>query len=144
MALPERIVALRERTIVCIVILPIAPLFRANRDPRINGAGNRAADVALGISFIETAISERAPGVKVVRGPVRNIVDGPACGVLTEQRALRSFQHLDALQVEGHSFTHPCEREWNLVGINADSGRDCDCLVVSAYSAPRIDRRTVG
>src|SRR6266851_8628351 len=89
-----------ERIVVCIVILPIAPLFRANREPRINGADNRAADVTLGISFVETAISQRAPGGKMVGGPVRNIVDGPTCGVLTKQGALRPFQHLDALQVE--------------------------------------------
>src|SRR6266850_194987 len=133
-----------EPIVVCIVILPIAPLFRANREPRIDGAENRAADVALGISFVETAISQRAPGGNVVRGPVRNIVDGPTCGVLAKQGALRPFQHLDALQIEGYPFTHPCEREWNLVGINANSGRDCDRLVVSADSAQSIDRRTVG
>src|ERR1700757_3213161 len=136
MSLPEGIA-------IGVVILPVAPLLRADREPRIDGAGNRAADVTLGIGFVETAIGQRHPGGKLVCGPVRNIVDGPARGVLTKQGALRPFQHLDALQVERHTFAHPCERKWNLVGVNANSGRDCDGLVVSTYSAQSIDRCSV-
>src|ERR1700722_13281086 len=107
--------ALAERIAVCIVILPIAPLFRSNREACINGIDHGAADVTLRIGFIEAAIGHRTPSGKVVGGPVRNVVDRPTCGVLTKQGALWSFEHLDALQVERHPFGHPCEREWNLV-----------------------------
>src|SRR5579863_4694258 len=102
--------ALAELIAVCIVVLPIAPLFRSNREPCINGIDYGAADVTLRIGFIEAAIGHRSSGGKMVGGPVRNVVDCPTGGVLTKQGALWPFQHLDALQVERHPFSHPCER----------------------------------
>ena len=60
--------------------------------------------------------------------------------ILTEQRALRSLQHLDALEVDRGDLRHDGVRERRLVQIDSDGRRGAKAGVVQADASDHIDR----
>ncbi len=63
--------------------------------------------------------------------------------VLTKQRALRTFQDLKSVQVEGGACCHRGIGQGDLVHINADGRCYCHGDILEADAANGIDRRAV-
>ena len=129
--------------IACVALLPVAALQIAHSDPE----GQRVADRAAykggdidGAEATDGGVDARLEGVGRLGG---DIVDRAARGVLTEQRALRSLQHLNPVQVEAGAQGHDRIGQRRFVQIDADRRAGGERGVVEADAADRIDRRAI-
>ena len=82
--------------------LPPVCGLEALGETRRQRAAERAGDVAFLVELVEATVGQRLARRELVGGLGGDEVDGATGGVLTEQRALRSVQHLDAFEVEVH------------------------------------------
>src|SRR5690606_482315 len=79
----------------------IAPAITAgNPKQQIAGIGQRTGDAAPGEQRVVVAVLDRKIGGEGFGGATGDYTDRTRGGIAAEDRALRSFQHLDALDVE--------------------------------------------
>ena len=102
LAAPGELVEAAHRVALAreVVVDPVAARLVQDRDPRGDRVGQAAADRALDVGGVELAVAQRKVGIEVLAGLLGVELDDARRRVATEQRALRSAQHLDALDVE--------------------------------------------
>ncbi len=82
------------------VVHPVVAALVDHRRAHRHRVADPAADRALGVESAEAAVVAAQVGVEFRRGLARLELDHAGRGVAAEQRALRTAQHLDAVEVE--------------------------------------------
>ncbi len=124
----------------CVVHPAFALLHGVDREPAADGVGNRTAHGAFELEPVEAAIV--APGITVefrARAP-GEYVDGTARRIAAVQRALRSLEDFDAIQVEEEERHHRCERLVYLVQVHTHGGVVVAEGVVQADAPNGVER----
>ena len=112
----------------------VAPVEHAG-DARRDLLGNREADGALDAHLVEAPIVDAGVAVGLAARLAGNEIDRAARGVAAIERALRAFQHLDALGVEELEELAGRRSEIDVVDIDADGAGDVGVEVVDADAA---------
>src|SRR5260221_14793849 len=79
-------------------MLPRPHLLGLKCKPGVERVGDRAAHKAIDPSIVETAIAKVKAALGLIRRLRGDVVDRAAGRVLSEQHALRPFQHFDTLE----------------------------------------------
>src|ERR1700676_5627648 len=101
-------------------MLPRPHLLGLKRKPGVQRIGDRAAHKAINASIVETAIAKVKAALGLIRRLRGDVVDRAAGRVLSEQHALRSFQHFDTLEIQPYILGKNGKRKRNLIDVYTD------------------------
>ncbi len=124
-------------------LVAIALLNRLHRDAPGQRVRDRAADGAFGLEALVVSVVERQVAIELVARLLADEADRAGRRVAAEQRALRAFQHLDALEVEHAEGQHRRRHEVHVVDVDARGGVVVRGVVVEADAADRDVRDAV-
>ena len=119
----------------------VALVHRAG-DAEGEGVGEGAGDLALQDALVQVADAGFDEAAPVEVGLLRHDADHAGRGVLTEQRALRAAQHLDALHID--EVADGAGRARAVDAVDEHTDRGLDARVVGAVAEAADDEVGVG
>ncbi len=108
--------------------------------PGVERVGDRAAHKAINPSIVETAVAKVKAALGLIRRLRGDVVDRAAGRVLSEQHALRPFQHFDTLEIQPYILGKDGKRKRNLVHVNTDIRIRGERCFVETHAAQGINR----
>jgi hypothetical protein len=109
--------------------------------PKTDAIGDRAANAAIHIDEVETAILNIDVSGKLIRRLLDDELYQSARRIPSEERALGTFEYFHPLEIERRQRLSLLRRNVSLIGINGD-GRFNRVVEIALCNAPDAELRT--